>query len=804
MALVINSNIQSLNAQRNLTISQGDQNQAMERLTSGKRINSAADDAAGLAISSRMTSQIRGLDQAVRNANDGISLMQTAEGALEESTNILQRMRELALQSANGIFSDGDRGTLDAEVQQLVAELDRISETTSFNGQNILDGSLTNVDLQVGSEANQTISFGIGATDTSTLGLGSTSADLSGDRITTGATADIGAGDILINGQALQSITNLELGGATDTNLQDVLDDINSNVSGVTAEGFNVVEATTVGTGVLTATDSLRLTLGSVDGGNDVNYDISGTTSMADLVSKINVSTGGNIEASLNDNGALVLSNTTGGTITVSLDTSATLGAFDGADTDPATLIGISDAGANGEAFAGNIALKSDDGSAITVTKGANGTDEQLNFLGFKGEITGAGQLQGDDLASGVQDDVLVANDVIINGVDIGAVSSTTGLTGKIDAINAVSDDTGVTATINAENSYGIDAAATNTFVELVTTAAGLTTIASGGTLTVNGVDVTAIADGDTATDMASAINDFTSAHGVTAYVDDTDHLHLASSSPIILSDTGGTLVAELLLQQEGATTAVGDDSSQSVAAPAGAGSIKINNQTVSLTDLSDQDQIVSELNAAQGVTGVSATIDENGELQLSSGSTITLEVGDTRGLTTANILGITFADAGDDGSLANDTVTIDPRISLDSANDTPISVQVTTAGETATGLSNLNTDLSATVTGTALSSISVATAAQAQNAIDSIDNALDTINDTRSNLGAVTNRLDFTINNLSSISQNTSAARSRIEDADFAAESASLSRAQVLQQAGTAMLAQANAQPQQVLSLLQ
>ena len=170
MAMVINSNIMSLTAQRNLTMSQNDLNTSMERLTSGKRINSAADDAAGLSIANRMTSQINGLNQAVRNANDGASLIQTAEGALDESTNILQRMRELSVQSANGTYDSGNRATLSAEVKQLVAELDRIAETTSFNGLNILDGSLGKVNLQVGSEANQTIELSIAKMDSKSLG----------------------------------------------------------------------------------------------------------------------------------------------------------------------------------------------------------------------------------------------------------------------------------------------------------------------------------------------------------------------------------------------------------------------------------------------------------------------------------------------------------------------------------------------------------------------------------------------------------------------------------------------------------
>lgn len=162
MPLVINTNVSSLNAQRQMVDSGKDLSTAMERLSSGKRINSAADDAAGLAIANRMTSQVRGLNQAVRNANDGISMIQTAEGALDEATNILQRMRELSIQAANGIYSGEDKDTLDAEVQELKSELTRIAENTTFNGQPLLDGTITSVDLQIGSEANQTITINIG------------------------------------------------------------------------------------------------------------------------------------------------------------------------------------------------------------------------------------------------------------------------------------------------------------------------------------------------------------------------------------------------------------------------------------------------------------------------------------------------------------------------------------------------------------------------------------------------------------------------------------------------------------------
>jgi flagellin len=157
MPQIINTNIASLNAQRNLNTSQNALATALQRLSSGLRINSAKDDAAGLAISERFTSQIRGLDQARRNANDGISLAQTAEGALQTSGDILQRIRELAVQSANATNSAGDRAALNSEAQQLMSELDRVATSTEFNGQKLLDGSFTAATFQVGANANQTI-----------------------------------------------------------------------------------------------------------------------------------------------------------------------------------------------------------------------------------------------------------------------------------------------------------------------------------------------------------------------------------------------------------------------------------------------------------------------------------------------------------------------------------------------------------------------------------------------------------------------------------------------------------------------
>ncbi len=170
MALIINTNIASLNAQNNLSTSQMQLQTALQRLSSGLRINSAKDDAAGLAISTRMTSQINGLTQASRNANDGISMSQTAEGALATISDNLQRMRSLAVQAANGSNSASDRQAIQAEISQLQQEINQISSTTSFNGTNLIDGTLNNAQVQVGANANQTINFSIGNASANAIG----------------------------------------------------------------------------------------------------------------------------------------------------------------------------------------------------------------------------------------------------------------------------------------------------------------------------------------------------------------------------------------------------------------------------------------------------------------------------------------------------------------------------------------------------------------------------------------------------------------------------------------------------------
>lgn len=212
MAQVINTNVASLNAQRNLNMSQSSLATSLQRLSSGLRINSAKDDAAGLAISERFTTQIRGLNQATRNANDGISLAQTGEGALAEITSNLQRIRELAVQSANATNSASDRAALDLEVQQRIAEIDRTATQTSFNGQKILDGSFGNASFQVGANVGETISVGLSTSMRSSaigqFATGTSSAEVTIAALTGSGTIAVGTGTAVTIGASVAGTAN--------------------------------------------------------------------------------------------------------------------------------------------------------------------------------------------------------------------------------------------------------------------------------------------------------------------------------------------------------------------------------------------------------------------------------------------------------------------------------------------------------------------------------------------------------------------------------------------------------------------
>ena len=236
MALTVNTNIPSLNTQRNLNSSSNALATSMQRLSTGSRINSAKDDAAGLQIANRLTSQVNGLGVAVRNANDGISLAQTAEGALQQSTNILQRMRDLALQSANGSNSTSERQALNSEVGQLKKELDRISNTTTFGGRQLLDGSFGVASFQVGSAANEIISVGIAEMSSKSLSakfFENTSPKAAvATTVTTAGEIDVG---FTVNGKAYAVTANVAVGDDEKTVNQKIAAAINDTNSGVGA-----------------------------------------------------------------------------------------------------------------------------------------------------------------------------------------------------------------------------------------------------------------------------------------------------------------------------------------------------------------------------------------------------------------------------------------------------------------------------------------------------------------------------------------------------------------------------------------
>jgi flagellin len=254
MAQVINTNISSLTAQRNLTRSQDALGTSLQRLSSGLRINSAKDDAAGLAISERFTTQIRGMNQAIRNANDGISLAQTAEGAMGELTNNLQRVRELAVQSANATNSSSDRVALQNEVTQLVEEIDRVAQQTKFNGVTLLDGTFSNQSFQIGADAGQTItmnsisnvranalgaSYAASVTSGAVTGTALSSGDLIINGVTIGASSSDGVSSSAANASAKAKAAAIN--AASGTNVTATANA--TSVTGVAATAFTAITA---------------------------------------------------------------------------------------------------------------------------------------------------------------------------------------------------------------------------------------------------------------------------------------------------------------------------------------------------------------------------------------------------------------------------------------------------------------------------------------------------------------------------------------------------------------------------------
>jgi flagellin len=393
MAAIINSNISSLTAQRNLTTSQSSLATSIQRLSSGLRINSAKDDAAGLSISERMTAQIRGLNQAARNANDGISLAQTAEGALGSAGTILQRIRELAVQSANATNSASDRKALNEEVGQLSAELNRIALTTEFNGQKLLDGSLTSAVFQVGANANQTITATTANFTTTKygnyrVGAGVASAsDPKGDLVagstanalasTTGAAGvnRVAGGAFTINGSYGSATITAAAAASAKTVAQQINDQ--TKITGVTASARTESDLTALGTGsftlAVTSSNSTAVTISFSTTGNTAD----GLAGAIKAFNDQSATTG--VTAKLNSAGTgVTLTNAAGDNITV-VNNNAAGGAT-------LSLAGNSMAVAGGSTIVtGQLTLDSDKSFGLSAV--ANTTD-------FFTAATAAAQLQ--------------------------------------------------------------------------------------------------------------------------------------------------------------------------------------------------------------------------------------------------------------------------------------------------------------------------------------------------------------------------------------------------------------------------
>ncbi|MFZ3044794.1 MAG: flagellin [Desulfatirhabdiaceae bacterium] len=630
MAMMINTNMASLNAQRNLTKTQSALNKSLGRLSSGLRINSAKDDSAGMAISNRFTAQIKGMDQAVRNANDGISMLQTSEGGMQEVTTILQRMRELAVQASNDTNSASDRASLQGEMDQLYSEIDRISTSTQFNGVGLLDGSGGTKSFQIGANSGETISVALRSTKTKDLNLNGYSKL---GELNSGRVGALNATGLAINGTTIGAATaSTATAGATAINAK-------TGDTGVTATAYNTYKGQGGGSGVVTG-----LTI-AINGGAATTVANSG--SMEELVATINRDVAG-VEATLDKDGAITLSNDTGATITVGGD--------------------VTNSGLATGDYTGYISLSSDDNEAISITADTvalpAATSADVNKWGFN-VSTGSASVTGGAVTAAA----LADGDLTINGVSVGATSGSSA-GDKAVAINSVSAQTGVTASARTVDTYTLNF---------------------------------------------------------------------------------GSI-------------------------PAAASSVTINGAQVDLSAVTNLDGVVTAINALG--SGVVASANEDGELVLTSESGLDIVTTED----TSTFIG------------AHTTKGI---ISLTSSSGADI--KIGGKNEAYAGLAEQGGSSEAVGQG-----LSVETLANANNAIDRIDDALDMVAVNRSELGSVQNRLDSTISNLQNASENFSAANGRLIDADFAKETADMSKQQILMQAGVAMLAQAKQLPQQVLQLLQ
>jgi len=804
---VINTNTAAINAQYNLSKVQSEMDDAMSALSSGKRVTSAADDAAGLSIITRMESQVRGLNQAMRNAADGQSLIDTAEGAMDEISNMLQRMRELALQAANDTNSDTDRANLNLEIDALIDEIDRVVDTTSWNGRNILDGSAA-LSFQIGSQAGQDLNVEIDSMGSSSLGslTGAASSTAVLTSAHQGNAAEVTEAKIAFNGNDTYTFNVAVTTDAGDDTLA-----INADVrNGSAVDIAGAINAAAIDEGIddyITASASgnvvtIKNSYGAAVAVNTFSAEGAGTATYTTVNggdgsdSVVNLGVGaGNTSTVFNTQNApayVAASDATDGTEAVFIeelsgftDMTAWVDGDFGTDADHievdfgdfSVTVALADADTIGNfASAINAEQNAYTFSALIEDDGNGGLTYSLkasaNNVGEVDLVNDTPTLQVIDTAGAVVADGVFASGVAMDG----------DVTNGTDAADAVAESGG-----------------SKLYLELM----GADTY----TFTLNTVDIEFTYTGTSASRDAIAEIIETAMNGGTGdtydVVNQNGRIEITNQSESDLalsaftSDGNGTILASTDVAQvdaQGSSELLDDTVNAVAASTVAAGTADATDIDVEFTmddtysfNISDGVRTASVAATAVDVTGTDATDMEaaiNYALE-QAGMDNSVSVSHTAG-----VLTITQA-AGREISISN------------FRSDGAGSMLVASGSDDTTGAAKYLDDGNGS-SGATISSISVSTASNAQDAIAIIDRALQDVATERAELGAVSNRLDHTINNLGNIVVNTEASQSRIEDADFAAETSNLTKAQILSQAATAMLAQANASKQSVLSLLQ
>ncbi len=896
MSSTINTNIASINAQGNLAKSQSALNTALQRLSSGLKINTAKDDAAGMAISDRMTSQIKGLNRAAQNANDGISLAQTAEGALQETDNILQRMRELSIQSANATNSATDRRSLQSEVNQLMAEMNRISSSTSFNGLKLLDGSFNTQEFQVGANANETISVSVAGASAETLGAEQITSQISSAKGASTVELDgtkLGNTAVVAADAATARATN-NFSGATTATIKDAsgnTTDVNIAATATAAEiasalnGTAGIEAVGYNAASFDFTSLLAETL--ADPGDTVSFELSTDANTAQTVSyrigDTDAQTRTNIVSALQT--AITAVNTASGDSDLSLSgisdfatadkltlSSASgkdinIANFSVANTTAAATIGLtSQASLTGVAITATFTSSIETGplgdATFTFNTGADVAATNNNF--FAATQTGAGKAA---LDAGGYTATQASSGGVVQFVLKGSTTATDfsvnfagGAAGDVVALAVPGGAyTGGTTATDAAGTFVTGAGVTATAIDTAVTATNLVTglDESSVSLIEGGNDSTSLRGNVTvAADAGYSLQFSANATEFKATASNATALTMTAGTATVGIAEGNGVSAQTLnisgLTNEQVNVGVNSSAKQiasyvnSVSGSSGVtalarseaslsglsanGTVSFNlygsnsdavaiSASVTTTDLS---ALATAINNRSGSTGITATVNTSGGLKLTSatGDDIKIEnfehssaVTDPSGATdverTIQVTGMTGSAVTlkDGGTTAEgghlDSTIVAGRVTFQStAGAFAVTSDITNA---AGGVLNTATEgESVSSAKTKLSQIDISTAAGAQDAISVVDAALSQVNAIRADLGAVQTRFSSTVSNLTTTAENITAARSRIQDTDYAAETAALTRAQILQQAGTAMLAQANSLPNTVLSLLQ